>query len=475
LCKFAAPEYRRLLAGATSVALNQGEFMSQTRSEILRLAFLILTAGLATGVAGCSAASGDASDDSASLDDVARVSQELGGQLPNNFPFLDGAGTAATFSNAGFVDLESAFHTPQGTNGRSCASCHLVQAGWSVRPIDVELKFLLSQGTDPIFNLLDANSPTADVSTPSARYASYSMVRRGLFRRGGAVPPAAEYEIIAVDDPLGAGGSLTRFEAFRRPLATANFHIAKNVGWHDQNTNGSGDVHAGLVAQAVGNVTGAQQGAPASTETINAIVSYEEGLRFAQQSVFGVGLLTACGAHGGPENLSGQAPVAGRFDLYDAWLGLAPGACTNPPTDRRRAQVARGQKLFNATNANGGSCGGCHNAANNGSNADGTLFDIGASRASFRKPGMPLYTVRNKLTRETRETTDPGRALRTGRWADMDRFKTPSLRGVSARPPYFHNGIAATLTDVVVHYEVALGFVFTPDEEADLVAFLQAL
>ncbi|HKE96809.1 MAG TPA: hypothetical protein VKB34_21045, partial [Povalibacter sp.] len=94
------------------------------------------------------------------------------GQIPNNFPFLNPAGTAATFSTAGFVELNDAFHAPQGANGRSCASCHLAQAGWSIRPVDVELKFLLTQGTDPIFNLLDANNPNADVSTPRARFAA---------------------------------------------------------------------------------------------------------------------------------------------------------------------------------------------------------------------------------------------------------------------------------------------------------------
>ena len=67
------------------------------------------------------------------------------GRLPNNFPFLNSAGTAATFSTAGFVDLTNPFHVPQGTNGRSCESCHLPQVGWSIRPVDVELKFLLTQ------------------------------------------------------------------------------------------------------------------------------------------------------------------------------------------------------------------------------------------------------------------------------------------------------------------------------------------
>ena len=96
--------------------------------------------------------------------------------------------------------------------------------------------------------------------------------------------------------------------------------------------------------------------------------------------------------------------------------------CTRKAADRKRAQIARGQELFNTTNPSGKSCRGCHNAANNGSNVNGTLFDIGASRA-----------------------------------------------------PYFHNGIAPTLKDVVIHYEVALGFQFTKQERDDLVAFLEAL
>jgi cytochrome c peroxidase len=399
----------------------------------------------------------------------------LDGQLPNNFPFVNGAGTAATYSTTGAVDLENAFHTPQGTNGRSCASCHLVQAGWSVRPLDVEILFWTTQGRHPIFNRLDANSPNPDVSTLQARHAAYSMLRKGLFRRGGNLPAGAEFTIEAVDDPLGAGGSTTRFEAFRRPLATANFHIAKNVGWHDQNTNGSGNVHAGLVAQATGNITGAQEGPAPAPETVEEIVVYEESLAFAQQAVWGVGRLDTCGARGGPEHLAAQPHVEGRFDLYDAWIGLTPGSCGSRAEDKKRARIARGQELFNNPNPGGRRCGACHNAANNGSNVNGTLFDVGASRAEFRKPGMPLYTIRNTATTVERQTTDPGRALRSGRWADVDRFKTPSMRGLAARPPYFHNGIAATLKDVVLHYEQALGFVFTPEEREDLVAFLEAL
>ena len=71
--------------------------------------------------------------------------------------------------------------------------------------------------------------------------------------------------------------------------------------------------------------------------------------------------------------------------------------------------------------------------------------------------------------------TDAGRGNITGLWNDLGRFKTPTLRALAARAPYFHNGIAATLEDVVRHYEAHLGFVFTDQERADLVAFLKAL
>jgi len=40
----------------------------------------------------------------------------------------------------------------------------------------------------------------------------------------------------------------------------------------------------------------------------------------------------------------------------------------------------------------------------------------------------------------------------TGRAADMGRFRTPSLRNVGVTAPYFHDGSAETLEDVLAHY-----------------------
>jgi cytochrome c peroxidase len=101
-------------------------------------------------------------------------------------------------------------------------------------------------------------------------------------------------------------------------------------------------------------------------------------------------------------------------------------------------------------------------------------LDIGLTDVSRRTPDLPLYTLRNKTTNATVQTTDPGRALVTGKWKDIGRFKGPILRGLAARAPYFHNGSAATLTDAVQFYNTRFHIGFTDAEVSDLVAFLKA-
>lgn len=398
--------------------------------------------------------------------------------LPNDLPLPDPAGAAATHSTEGFVDLADEFHTPQGQNGRHCATCHAVESGWSITPLQVELMFALTGGQHPIFNPLDANNPNVVPQTIEERRAAYSMLRRGLFRRGGSPPAGAELEVIAATDPHGFG-TVARPAFFRRPLTTANMKLITGNMWDDRLSiplpTGGNDVRTGLFNQAKGNITGAQQGAVPSDATVNAIVDAELAIFHAQTHARGV-RTDSCGAKGGPAHLAAQPLVAGRFDLFDAWLNLRPGSCGPRSADEHRARIARGQQLFNEKrSATGGRCAGCHNGANNGTHVGGALFDIKTSDPIFATADMAVYTVRNLTTGAVRETTDPGKAFVSGKWSDLNRFKTPSLRGLAARAPYFHNGIAATLGDVVQHYEEALGFDFTPAEEADLVAFLEAL
>ena len=88
---------------------------------------------------------------------------------------------------------------------------------------------------------------------------------------------------------------------------------------------------------------------------------------------------------------------------------------------------------------------------------------------------MPVYVLRHKLTGDLKTVTDPGRALVTGQWKDVGRFKGPILRGLAGRAPYFHNGAAASLQDVVDFYDVRFGLALTDQQKADLVAFLRTL
>src|SRR5688572_15039301 len=268
--------------------------------------------------------------------------QEPGTTIDNNQPIRNPGGHAATFSTQGFVDLTGEYFQAQGTNGRSCGSCHIAGEAWSINPGTLQRIFEETGGTDPIFNALDANNPTtADLLTVEGRRAAYSMVlSRGVFRRGGAPRAEREWDLIAVDDPHGFA-TLNRLVQWRRAMPTINFALGSaTVNWDGGNSVGT-DQRAGLVNQASRNVTGGQQGSPATPEVIANIVDFEASLSTAQLLVPGVGRLDSDGARGGPEALSTMTKAAGRFDLFDAWVNHI-----NP----RRAQIARGQALFNDDN-----------------------------------------------------------------------------------------------------------------------------
>jgi hypothetical protein len=313
--------------------------------------------------------------------------EEFIDSLPNNFPIPNGHGAAASYSvtTAPIVSVNNNFFTPQGTNGRDCGTCHAVEDGWSITPATVTLMFLLSDGLDPLFvNHLDTDTPTCDMSTKEARWNCTTMLRQGLFTRKVAPPAIRDYDVTAANDPFGVGTTSSLW-FFRRPLPTANFK-SFTVMWDGANTVGT-SLRDGLIKQARGNVTGAQQGPAASDEVIFDIVDFEMGIGHAQTHTLFAGSLTASGAKGGPQNAIEQPLVNARFDLFDGWAtSHSPG----------RKQIYRGQEIFNNPNvASGRTCRGCHNAANNGQNVNGTLFDIGVSRPEFG-PGKAVYTFQDR-------------------------------------------------------------------------------
>lgn len=422
---------------------------------------IVVAVPLAIALAGCAGGGMEG--------DFARGDEELTVRfLPNNFPISNENGYAASFSTAGFVDLRGPFFTPQGTNGRRCGSCHAVGDGWSFSAARMQRIFDRTGGLDPIFNLIDADRPDVfpdmdalRAATVDERRRAFTMLLQAKLTRTVALPATREYEIVDVDDPFGVS-TPSRIFFFRRVMPTANFG-SDAVHW-DNALGVPGDLHAGLAAQARGSIRNAMQGTP-DEAIVQEIVNYEKAITHAQLVLKEV-RLDSDGALGGPENRADQPLVAGPFTLFDAWA-----ESKNP----LKAQIARGQALFNNGKPGQARCGGCHNAANDGQNVSGVLFDIGASRCNVANGDMAKFVLRNSVTGEERCTTDPGRGLRNGVWSDVDRFDVASLRGVGSRGEYFHNGIATTLEEVVQHYERTLNFNFSGDEREDLVTFLKAL
>ncbi len=72
-------------------------------------------------------------------------------------------------------------------------------------------------------------------------------------------------------------------------------------------------------------------------------------------------------------------------------------------------------------------------------------------------------------------TPDPGRAAITGSRADLNAFDIPPLRGIKHTKPYFHDNSAATLKDVIDHYNQFLGMNISFRDRDALIAFLETL
>jgi cytochrome c553 len=401
-------------------------------------------------------------------DQVASESSDISISLPNDFPFLDDSGLAGTFSVTGKVDLTNGFFKSFGINGRTCGSCHKPDSGWTVSLDDINLTFDFTFGLDPLFRPVDgANQPNADVSTIGKRRQAYSnLLTRGTIRVGIGMPATSDFTLTAVDDPYGYA-SAAQLSLFRRPLPATNLEFIPVVMWDGRVTGTS--LEDALGNQADGATQGhAQSPNPLPPAARASIVAFETGTFNAQMIGFRDGTLTAQGALGGPNNLASQTEVAGAFDLFDAWA---------TSKDPHRQSVYRGQVLFNTRlrTTGAGACSGCHDSQNAGTSAEGKFFNVQVAAEENRTPDLPLYTFTQSGTGTVVQVSDPGLGLIDGQFKDIGKFKVPGLRGLAARAPYFHNGSAQTLLDVVRFYEANVNFEFTPDEETDLVNFLEAL
>lgn len=481
--------------------------MDPTASSVSVLAVLVV-AGLASA---CSACHPSPAPSAARCDLSSVVLDDLQGRS-----LADDSGALATRSSLGLVDASGDFFRSLGTNGRRCVSCHVPSQGWTVTPGYLRRVFDATsggacddgRGLAAVFRPVDgATSPVADVSTLEARRVAYRLLlARGLIRVDLPIPPGAEFELAAVDDPYHYA-SPGHLSLFRRPLPTTNLKFDSAVMWDGRETVAGAPIVDDLAAQASTAMVVHAQGAPLPETTRRAIVAFETSLATAQVASVAAGRLDDAGAAGGPAailaapfylgindvlgDLTSGAPFdPAVFRIYDAWRA-APG---DDARAEARRSIARGQDLFDhrpisIRGVGGlnddpdlgspaeliGTCTTCHDTPGAGNHSVSLPLDIGIADAERRLPDVPLYTLRNKATGETVRVTDPGRALVDGKWAHVGRFKGPILRDLAVRAPYFHDGSAADLDAVVDFYDGHFQLDLSPAEHRDLVAFLRVL
>ena len=195
------------------------------------------------------------------------------------------------------------------------------------------------------------------------------------------------------------------------------------------------------------------------------------------------------------------------FHWFESWKDETKMTSTLTAEQKAfRASVARGNDLFmfrefwirDATHINTiglgnpvrRSCSTCHNGQMTGQDLAPGWVDLGTTNyptwtenhVATQKSELPVFKCTCKKEAPPHPflgrviyTTDPGRALITGKCIDIGSIVMQQFRGLAARAPYFVNGSAKTLGEVVDYYDRRFDIKLSEQEKTDLVNFLSVL
>lgn len=375
-----------------------------------------------------------------------------------------------------------------GSNGRSCATCHVLDEASTLRPASVTAR-LAANPRDPLFHPLDADDPTAAVPT-------YAHLEKGLVRV--VLPLPANMDVLDTEGNVVTPKDRTIF--VWRGVPTVADTAATGPHQYDGRA-------PSLEEQARAAFASHSELADVASADLDAIARFERAQFSSWRGRF-VGTLHALGV-----------PVA-KIPMPEDYVPLTP-------------EERRGRQVYKAA------CEGCHGGATTDRivnrelqgfffpalDRDGHIrfevvpgkgpvpvrlsrpgvefMNIGTGIASYwgqikRLPAfndsveLPRYRFRFYRDGSRREklvdlpplprtvsgdpldprpardarglpivgpnfipqlfSTDPGRAAITGDPADFEAFDMPPLRGIAATAPYFHDNSHATLRDVVDSY-----------------------
>ena len=493
--------------------------MLRARSHLALLAIPMLISGLAV------AARGDAP--------TRWWAPGEGRAFPATLDYSNDHGTLRTLLVDGPMETKGhPFFEPIGTNGRACVTCHQPADGMSLSAATARQRWDATGGKDPLFAAIDgSNCPVL----PQAERASHSLLlERGLIRIERKWPVrGTDFRIEVVRDPNGCnsapgyGPAAGKVSVYRRPRPLANMKYLLAAGFAYDPKQGlalprdpddatrfqSGNIMADNRAvnlreqmedAAGGHLSFAGKLSPGQ---IARIAEFEQRLFVAQQADKIGGALDTLGAQGGPAKLRDSEPGAlgsigtPVWSEYAAWEKIAPAeaAKLSPQSLAFRQSVARGAKVFRdktflITDSAGinspvgfgnpvrNSCVFCHNMSQMGNDVAPGQVDLGTTTLPFADPwpDLPLFRITclkqpHPFYGRTIYTYDPGFALTSGRCADVGKITLQSMRGMSARAPYFSNGLAKDLRGVVDYYERRYSIGYTEQEKQDLVALMSVL
>jgi cytochrome c peroxidase len=354
------------------------------------------------------------------------------------------------------------FFTPfPGGNGRACATCHDPRDGYSLSPKTVESRWQRLQAArridenadDPLFRAIDADDGKGSFTLLRTR--ALIKVRVPLPQRVRLTDaPHSTEAVVLRSVPALSGLKYTAPYQQDRTIATLE----------DQ-------ARAALIAHM-------QARTPPTDEFVTSVAHFERGL-FAN---------------------SAARRVAAALDAGE------PIPNVDPPLSKLEQ---RGKEKFEFF------CGDCHGGPAQVENRENRIFpphdgstnprsiNVGISNplptgltSDIHGPDFDLPVQRFTVSLPTGGSvellsSDPGtvltdlHALETvGGNQVFNRFDIPQLRGINRTAPYFHDHRAATLEDVVRHYQHFFAFINEvrgfplpkiPDEDVDpIVAYLRA-
>lgn len=459
---------------------------------------------------------------------------DSGRTFPAQADYDDASGSLRVLLTGGPMETKGhPFFTATGPNGRACVTCHQPADAMSLSAATARQRWDATGGKDPLFAAYDGSNcstlPQADRTSHSLLldYGLFRIERPWPPRDAGGVPLKPDFALDVVRDPWGCnsgarGPGRGNVSVYRRPRPVANLKYLLAVGFAYDPKQGmplpldpeSGKPLSGnLMADARASTLDAQMTDASATHLeltrrmtpadMARIVDFETRVYTAQQSDRAGGALNADGAEGGAEKLAtseaGQLGDIGKpvWSEYAAWE--KPVAGLAPQQAAFRASVARGAKSFrertflisdsagiNAPIGFGNpvrnACAFCHNMAQMGNDVAPGQVDLGTTNQPFADPmpWLPLFRVTctgtpNRFYGRVIYTYDPGYALTTGRCADVGKITLQSLRGLSARAPYFSNGSARDLRAVIDFYDRRYNIGYSEQEKQDLVNLMSVL